>query len=298
MTVSKNAKGAISKRRNHTVPKALLKRWRVENGGHQGHWVLDCDTGAVSFHLGKEASFAIRDYCYVPVRSTPGGGAHRDESLEDWFSVGESALANTTDVILRGGGRMKQCDFDQLLAAAILLGYRSAYEYQMMEKAIRTASPQASADEVGSLTVDHFRNLYRLKLAEFSDWSFSIFHGFPAPLVVCDRPLFDMTLHRSATQTVLIPLGPDWLLVGSPRKAGEALRDGISSYPATEKLMEMANRFTVERARHFVVGTREQLLHIASQNFSGEQFAKRKAADSLVLTVEGVQRLRTRVDTL
>lgn len=298
MAINKTSSGAIAKRRNHTVPKALLKRWLVEKDGKQGHWVLDCDSGSVSFKSGKEAEFAIRDYCYVPIRSAASGVRYRDESVEDWFSIGESALAKITDLIVTGGGKAKRRDFEKLLTASILLGYRSAYEYALVDQTIRSADPELSEAESGRMTVDHFRSLYATKLDQFREWNFSLFHKFSSPLMICDRPLFDATLHTSDTQLVLIPLTPDLLLVGNPKRPGEVPLNGVACYPATETLGEMANHFTIQRARQFVVGQPDQLLSISFESFSGGKFLERKAQDSIVFTTNGIQILRAKLSDL
>ena len=65
--ITKNQQGRSAKRRNHTVPKALLKHWRTAVDGTVGYWVLDCDTGQVAFKPGSEASFAVSEFRYVPV---------------------------------------------------------------------------------------------------------------------------------------------------------------------------------------------------------------------------------------
>ncbi len=81
--------GKIVKRRNHEVPKGLLKNWLGSEDGHEGAYYIDLSSGELKFDKGKEVAFAITDHLYVPLRLN----GERDDALEDWFSIDENGLA-------------------------------------------------------------------------------------------------------------------------------------------------------------------------------------------------------------
>ncbi len=286
--VTTNQHGKPAKRRNHTVPKALLKRWLAEVDGTQGHWVLDCDTGKVTFKPGTEASFAISEFRYVPVRAPKGQTPYRDETVEDWFSQGENDLARITDHILNKqslGGRDNAVG--GFIQAAILLGFRSAYEYEMLESVMLSKEPQLPGDEIGRRVVDHFRAAYSHKLTQFANWDYLVIHNPGEALLVCDRPMFDMTIHRLRQEMLVIPLAPSLMLVATPPsdRGRQSLSFSVSD-KSTREIATLANRFAVERARQFIVGRRDQL-EAVQHSIVSSAFQTRKADDQFVIEGEG-----------
>lgn len=289
--VTTNLAGKSAKHKNHTVPKGLLKRWLAENEGKKGYWVLDCNSGTVQFRKGENASFAIKEFRYVPVRYTKEGTAYRDEWLEDWFSHGESDLAAVTDQILKGQyDAIKDKARDSFIGAAIMLGFRSAYEFSCLETLIREENPDCSDESIGRQVVDHFRSLHATKIQQFESWSFTLHGPTKEPLLIGDRPLFDMTLTASNQQGVYIPLTPEILLVGRPSNDPNFKKNKriTSIESVSQELTPIANNMTVERARQFIVGKKEQLLALRPR-FIQQTFAERKSQDSFVVLSNGEQ---------
>lgn len=282
--VTKNQKGESAKHRNHTVPKALLKRWLTKFNGHKGHWILDCVTGHIAFQIGSEASFAISEFRYVPVRKPAGKAPYRDETVEDWFSQGENALARITGRLLEKKPLPDQRNaVGDFIQAAILLGFRSAYEYEMLEHFLASENPSLVDDEIGRNVVDHFRSTYAHKLKQFANWDFQVVPSPTESLLVCDRPMFDMTVHRLGQEMLVIPLAPSLMLVATPPsdRSRDELRFTVSD-KTTSKIVTLTNHFTVERARQFVVGLPDQLKAIQPR-FATSAFNQRKATDRLVV---------------
>jgi hypothetical protein len=280
MEITKNEKGENAKHRNHTVPKGLLKRWLVNFGTGPGHWVLDCASGTVVSRKGNDAKFAIREYRYVPVRLSDDGIAYRDESLEDWFSKGENHLAPVTDVLEKGElSKIKQVALSGFLEAAIVLGFRSWYEYDRVEERLKQDAPHFSDEQRGRLVIDAFKKIYGSKLSQFKNWDYVVFSGMSEPLLICDRPLFDMTLARPSENCLMIPLAPDLLLLGlAPENPARACAE-FRFRKGSGKLAAKANQMTVERAREFIVGGKEQLEALLPR-FTEEEFGKRKMMDT------------------
>lgn len=281
--VTWNCQGKPAKHRNHTVPKALLKRWLTEVDGTVGHWVLDCETGQIAFHRGAEASFAIREYRYVPVREPDGQAAYRDETIEDWFSLGENDLALITDRLLKKESLAnREKATGGFIQAAILLGFRSAYEYEVFEHIVNSANPLLTNHEIARFVLDHFRTTYSQKLRQFYNWDYQIVPSPEQSLLVCDRPMFDMTVHRLRQQMIVIPLAPSLMLVASPPSDRSRRSFSLTiSDKSSSKVAILANQFTVERARQFVVGLPDQLKKVQPA-FAAQVFQTRKATDQVV----------------
>ena len=282
-SITKNQQGKPAKHRNHTVPKALLKRWLTAFDGNVGHWVLDCDSGQIEFKPGAEASFAISEFRYVPVRTPDGQAQYRDETVEDWFSRGENDLALITDCLLKKESLADRGNaVGGLIQAAILLGFRSAYEYEMFERVMTSADPSLADDEIARRVVDHFRSTYSRKLKQFATWDYQIVPNPGESLLVCDRPMFDMTVHRLGQGMLVIPLAPSLMLVATP--PSERSRKSLSftvSDKTSSQIVTLANRFSVERARRFVVGLPDQLKAIQPA-FATSALEARKATDQIV----------------
>lgn len=278
MPITKNQSGQNAKRRNHTVPKCLLKRWLTHLDGSSGHWTLDCAGNYVFFHAGKDAEFAIRDYRYVPVRSSQDGNAYRDESLEDWFAQGENDFASVTDRILAGEQiKASEGSFGGFLQAAILLGFRSWYEYTIAEQELKSRRPDLSDEQRECMIVDGFKKVYSSKLHQFKNWDYMLISKLSEPLLLCDRPLFDMTVSSPPQDCLFIPLAPDLLLIGTA--PGDSTRDtAIFSFTTGSNMARRANEMTVERAREFIVGTEAQLIALMPK-FTPGKFNGRKATD-------------------
>lgn len=283
MTVKTNAAGANAKRRNHTVPKALLKRWLVNHAGVQGLWVLDCAAGKVSFHPGDEAAFAIRDYRYVPIRTDANGQAYRDETVEDWFSQGENDLAAVTELALSGQlAAVKPSMLGGLVQAIILLGFRSSYEFDRIANLFASQHTGWTPDDVDRALVDHYARAYSAKLAQFKNWDYHLMPVDDASLLVCDRPTFDASLHRPPTPMLTTPLAKNLLMIATPPATHQRTRGNLSVGWLTYKphLVAKVNEWTVERARAFVVGD-PNVLAALQPKFAGNALAARMAADSL-----------------
>lgn len=277
--VTTNLAGKSAKHKNHTVPKGLLKQWLTKKDEQEGYWVLDCNSGNVQFRKGDGASFAIKEFRYVPVRYTPQGTAYRDEWLEDWFSQGESDLVVVTKQLSSGQfAAVKDKARDNFITAAIMLGFRSAYEFDCMEMKLRRENPDSSDEVIGRWVVDHFRSLHAAKLEQFKNWDFALHSGMAERLLIGDRPLFDMTMSDRQFQTVVIPLTPDHFLSGCPPENPAQITWQLKCGRAAGGAAIGLNSMTAKLARQFVVGEHQQLLAL-SDLFTQQQFTERKAKD-------------------
>ena len=249
-----------------------------------GHWVLDCPGNHVYFHASKNAEFAIRDYRYVPVRSSQAGKAYRDESLEDWFAQGENDLSLVTDRVLEGeSSKIPVGAFGGFLQATILLGFRSWYEYTSVEQNLKERRLDLTSEQRECLVVDSFKKLYSAKLHQFKNWDYMLISELSEPLLLCDRPFFDMTVSSPPQDCVFIPLAPDLLLVGTS-PADSKRNNATFEFASNTNLARRANELTVERSREFIVGTEAQLIELMPE-FESKKFQARKAKDKFRASV-------------
>jgi hypothetical protein len=239
---------------------------------------LDCQANQAYFYASQDADFAIREYGYVPVRESADGEQYRDQSLEDWFSQGENDFSLITDRILAGEpSRVPAGAYGGFLQAAILLGFRSRYEYTCVEQELKNRRPGLTDEERSRLVIDAFKALYSAKLHQFKHWDYMLISNLSEPLLVCDRPLFDMTVSSAPDDCVFLPLAPDLLLVGTPPQ-DPARNSATFELAKGGNLARQANEMTVERAREFLVGTKAQLVALMPR-FTAEKFQERKARD-------------------
>lgn len=291
--VKTNAEGKPAKRRNHTVPKAILKNWLIDADENPHHLLLVCNSAEVKKHAGKEAGFAITDWRYVPVNDSADAGLHRDESLEDWFSKGENYLASVTQKIRSGSSNISRAEFSGLISAAVALGFRSSYEYELMEKLILRLEPTLTSNEACYEVVQYFKSLYEKKISQFEDWDFIFLISPDKKLLIGDRPLFDMTLHRLNAKAVHIPLAPNLLMVGIPPETPGKQSFAVREYNGS--LFEQTNAMTAKLAREFIVGSSVAELSVLLPMFEPEAFNSRKVEDSLVAFEGDVQVAHRRV---
>ena len=127
------------------------------------------------------------------------------------------------------------------------------------------------------MIVDSYKALYTVKLNQLKNWDYNLVSKLSEPLLVCDRPLFDMTVSVPPVECVFLPLAPDLLLIGTPP---DDRNRSTATFRFTQggDLARRANEMTIERAREFIVGTKDQLVALMPR-FTAEKFRERKATD-------------------
>lgn len=267
------------KRRNHEVPKGLLKNWLGREGSKQGLHYIDLTAGGIRFEEGKEASFAITDYIYVPER--PDG--ERDDSLEDWFSIDENGLAVFAHRAAAGtlSSFNNQKLIIQAIRACIALGNRSAYCMFMALTVLESLSGAPHEAAVANV----LRSIGQ-KFRAFSAWDFTILYDLPVPLLISERPFLDFT--PRGHNMVFMALGPRSLMMGTSSNQLNRPEMMISVARATfahERIAKMHNHAAIEMARQWVVaGTRAELEAIQTE-LTPEKVLKRRKTDRVIGSV-------------
>jgi len=282
ISAKNNIDGKPAKRRNHTVPKCLLKNWLEINGKKVGHWVLDCESGEIKFHEGGEANFAVSEYIYVPSRHQ-NGKDYRDESLEDWFSGGEDKLSKIIDA-LRKGNAIKPENVYEFIESVIALGFRSSYEIEEFKKILTSRSKESCRHSTDEYVFHYLKKIYKAKISQCKNWDYIILTGVSEKLLICDRPTYDMSVGESPEDALAIPLAPDLLLFGSPPKDHTRENSTLSVIETKGNFAQNQNAMTIMRARKFIVGQHEQLQRI-KHLFTSDEFEKRKKKDSFVIQI-------------
>lgn len=268
----------IVKRRNHEVPKGLLKQWLGSSASKDGLHYVDLSDGSLKFEPGREAAFAITDYLYVPQRSD----GERDDSLEDWFSVDENGLAlfaqSAATATLESFTNQKM--INQAIRACIALGSRSAYGMYM---AMSVIEPESGSHHEAAVDIVLQSIGQRFKL--FSTWKFLILHDLPIPLLISERPFLDFT-HRGSNM-VAMPLAPRVLLLGTPSDppGGPMMQLAAGrAGPEHQRIARMVNQMSVEMARQWMVGGTRGELEAIQHELTPEKVLERRQTDRVITT--------------
>lgn len=264
------------KRRNHEVPKGLLKNWLGSRGTVEGFHYVDLSTQDLRFEEGREAQFAITEYLYVPERSD----GRRDDSLEDWFSVDENGLAQFARSAAAGKLQSfrNQKLLNQAIRGCIALGSRNAYSMYMATQAMHPVN-----QSVHELSVANVLNSIALKFKMFASWQFTILHDLPAPLLINERPFMEITPLR--LESVAMPLSPRTLMVGTPNGALGENRMKISwlqAGPEHCNIAAIVNQFTLKMARQWIVANSYEELDALQSELTSERLRERMQTDKLI----------------
>lgn len=265
------------KRRNHEVPKGLLKNWLGNRGAEKGFHYFDLTNHDLRFEKGKGARFAITDYLYVPERED----GKRDDELENWFSVDENGLALFSRSA--AAGNLQNFNNPKLLNQAIrgciALGSRNAYSMYMVMKAMEPAT-----HTLHELSVANVLDSIALKFRIFASWQFTVLYDLPVPLLINERPFMEITPRQ--LESVAMPLGPRTLLVGTPNDVPSETEMKISWVQATRehhKIAKIVNHFTLEMARQWIVAESKEELSNLQLELSPEKLKKRMQTDQVIV---------------
>lgn len=266
----------IVKRRNHEVPKGLLKNWLGNEGGHEGLHYIDLSNGMLKFEKGKEANFAITEHLYVPQR--PNG--ERDDSLEDWFSIDENGLALFARRAAAGAleSFTNQKMINQAIRACIALGSRSAYGMFMTMSVMEPANASHHEAAVANLLTSIGE-----KFKAFSTWRFRILYDLPVPLLINERPFMDFTIR--GVDMIAMPLATRALLLGlPPENEGEPMQlDFGPAQSEHHRIVQMHNHASVEMARQWVVAGARDELEAVQAKLTPEKVLDRRRTDRVVI---------------
>ena len=124
-------------------------------------------------------------------------------------------------------------------------------------------------DEIRAAVVADIRGKYLGLRAQLALYDFTVFHGLPAPLLICEAPFIDWRVRAQPVQPfVTLPLGPYCLLVGTP--SGKKSRAGPVLWKSASVMgpFKDHNRYIVERAHRWIVATSDEQLVAVQDRFA------------------------------
>ncbi len=274
-------KGERPKCKIHEVGKSYLRAWKDENLPNKGIWYFDLETQVIEPRSNK-ATFAIQNYLYVPKID-----GMRIDSVEDWLSVSEDALAK----FIR---RIDVRDFETPISenelvkvelGLLSLSYRSGYEFRTLEKqlqcdnAMREQMGIKDESMIHRVVVENMINVIELQRKQYCGGNISVVFDCKYPLLVCDRPGFDADVRGYPFN--VIPLKPDAVIMlekPDPVRIGK-LR--WIKHDGNPEFVQMVNDMTVKRARKWIVASSQEQLEILRDQVTPEQIKERKAKDNV-----------------
>lgn len=278
------------KRRNHEVPRGLLKNWIGLRGPDRGFHYWDLHDFKYKFEKGKQAQFAITEYLYVPQIKS----GERDDALEDWFSVDENGLAFFARAAqtgqLENNGKPKL--LSKAIRACVALGSRSAYQFYCVGTQLARHEEVAKTSTVHLAVVQNAWKFSAAKFREFMNWDFLVLYDLPVELLVNERPFSDWSMTTPPIERVTMPLGPTALLIGYPPANRNRKEAVLEWYRSTDegriaeiarRIVEPHNHLIVVTARQWIVSRTEQQLTALASELTEDRLEERLRLDQVAL---------------
>jgi hypothetical protein len=242
----------------------FLRNWVWEHG-RVGTRYLDCTSGEVRFDEGKKAHFASEAHRYVPLQKDAEPAAQIAPTLHEGglarllraAQLGRPAEAGTAAEVQRA---VQDC---------VELALVSAYQQDAELARARYEQEPLFEDEIRAAVIEDVRRIWGGVREQLVRYDFTIFHGLPQPLLICDTPFIDWRVQaKPAVPFVSLPLGPYCLLVGTPsartsRSAPLLWKEAPVMGPFRDH-----NRHQVERARRWLVATTDEQLVAIQARFA------------------------------
>jgi len=235
----------------------ILKNWVWEHG-RVGTRYLDCTDGEIKFDDGKKSRYAAESIFYVPLDD------HAEIAKADAvLSLHEGALARFLKAAQLGrpddAGIV--ADVQRAVQDCVEIALVCAYQDDARNALARYALEPMFEDEIRAAVAADIRRRHVALRNQLALYDFTVFHGLPAPLLVCESPFIDWRVHAQPVQPfVTLPLGPYCLLVGTP--SGKKSRAGPVLWKSAAVMgpFKDHNRYIAKRARRWVVATSDDQL--------------------------------------
>ena len=190
----------------------FLRNWVWEHG-RVGTRYLDCTTGEVRFDEGKKAHFAREAHVYISLFKDAEPAAQAAPTLH------EGGLARLLRAAQHGrpADAGSPAEVQRAVQDCVELALVSAYQRDAEQARARYAQEPMFDNEIRAAVVDDVRRIWVDVRERLARYDFTIFHGFPQPLLISDAPFIDWRVRaKPALPFVSLPLGPYSLLVGTP----------------------------------------------------------------------------------
>ena len=249
-------------KKNHTIPKSLIKEWAVEKSNRFGAYVYEYEKGNVHFSTAKGSSaysFAIEPNIYVAQKDKK-----RIVVVERWLGGVENTFSIFLREIKKNHGsylsRSKK-DFDLVLLALFSLRHRSKYNLESIKHFLEknpNYKEMISSDKEDNLNVVVLENFINSTIEEamrFARCELIIAKNESGNLLLGDRPfLFD----KDDDKHSFIPVTPYHLV--SIRKTNEDPYYHFNEEALTDDMVHNFNQMIAANSRQWIVATSEAQL--------------------------------------
>jgi hypothetical protein len=269
-------------KKNHTIPKVILKQWVSDQEGRQGVFIYDIDKGREYFSSsngGRAFSFAITNYLYVPDID---GIKH--PNLEKWKSGLESILATFIQRIKNKqvtGLANNNKEIAQILMSVISLDASSQYDIEMGYKFLednpeyKNLISDKPEREVKILLLENIVNSVAETVGGYEAIDFTLCTiADEDEFIYCDRPLID----KPFDETSFIVLTKKILLAYKATK-------GISTIlyrDCNPLLVNTINEIMAERSRKWMIASDKAILDRYIPIIGSERWINSKDKDSIL----------------
>lgn|GEM_PF-2664139 len=266
-------------KKNHYMPKVILKNWVVPGASYEGVHVYEIDQKKFSFSASKGGSgfsFAIVNDLYVPILE-----GERVVDAEKWLSGLESAIGSVLPTIL-SGGEIKYSD--HMMAVKFVMGllslqYRSEYVLSRFREAVekdpevqaflglhsdRTVD-QVVVENIVNSVDDFFRQLLPVKMR--------IFQPTSGEFIVTDRPVIPED-YVGERIIVVAPKVAIALSKGPPPF-------GFQYVPIDQGFVETINDILATQARSWIAGSSDEIVKKYTAVVGNEKWTKMKDSEKV-----------------
>ena len=274
----------VIKKRNHTVSKTLLKRWKTHD---EKIWVLDIEKQVIE-NRSLKSTFAITKYIYVPQINDK-----RNDLTERWFERPEDELAKFLDFIALDSSHSfknfnhQKHNFSLLKLGIAGMAYRSSYEIESVISCLNSNESMRKQFEIDLNTdeekhrfaVENMVNNIVLSDRRFMNSELTTVNGYHKDLIVCDRPAIDLF---QSLQLLGLPVGPRTLMfLDANKNIGFNFMSAIEKVES-DKMVDLMNELTIQRARKWIVGTSKKALEKILEKVSLVKIKQRSENDQQV----------------
>ena len=243
----------------------FLRNWVWEHG-HVGTRYLDCRDGEIKFDDGKKARFAAEKIFYVSLAKEADDAAHTAGP-----ATHEGRLARFLHAAQHGKAEEAgpAADVQRAAQDCVELGLVCAYQQEAQSALARYSQEAMFDDGIRAAVISDIRRTYVGLREQLALYDFTVFHGLPNPLLICEAPFIDWRVRAKPAQPfVSLPLGPYCLLVGTP--SGKKSRAGPVLWKpvATMGPFKDHNRHIVEAARLWIAATTDDQLVSVQPRFA------------------------------
>ena len=277
-------------KRAHEVTCAFLCRWSsVAASGRRGLWYFDIERQEIRFSTdASRHPLATERYLYMPLQN-----GRRDASIERWFATIEGGFIAFLQRVDAGplAARPSPLQVAQTVLCAVSFGYRSGFDVHGITRLLTQDAVFRKLFGDFPLADAHRLAIENLSNSIWSEWEnyrkLTVLTEMVAPLLVCDHPL----LALEGGQQAFLPVGPfSQFVFERAANSGGFLLEFATADEMSTNLAEKLNRFTVERARKWVVARDERQLEALRPQLTLELVSERRRRDRVQYTPFGRSR--------